>query len=246
MKSLGEIYWDIDHECLHSDKTISFSDETMMLFHAAEEYVEELQKHGDRWKSIVLHDIDYLKASSFIRREQKGYSEGAEIFLDCIYQELERYGLKIEDETILSVKETNQHEIIPKTDENNDANDEDGEDVGDEISLPLAMNTEKAMHIFTAAFNEGWMTGNNANGYTWKGFGKITPQTNRTISCTNKLAYLCHKIYEPNDPSWPDIETFFGFKRLDRDWSNIKDSITDVRRRPWMNTIDHLIKKTGY
>lgn len=97
MKSLGEIYWDIDHECLHSDKTTSFSDETMMLFHAAEEYVEELRKH-DEWKSIVLHDIDYLKASSFIRREQKGYSEGAEVFLGFIYEELERYGLKIDND----------------------------------------------------------------------------------------------------------------------------------------------------
>ena len=115
MKSLGEIYWDIDHECLHSDKTISFSDETMMLFHAAEEYVEELRKHDDRWKSIVLHDIDYLKASSIIRREQKGYSEGAEIFLGFIYQELERYGFKIDDDDISSVKETNQPKTIPET-----------------------------------------------------------------------------------------------------------------------------------
>jgi len=115
MKSLGEIYWNIDHECLHSDKTISFSDETMMLFHAAEEYVEELRKHDDRWKSIVLHDIDYLKASSIIRREQKGYSEGAEIFLGFIYQELARYGFKIDDDDISSVKETNQPKTIPET-----------------------------------------------------------------------------------------------------------------------------------
>lgn len=127
MKSLGEIYWDIDHECLHSDKTISFSDETTMLFHAAEEYVEELRKHGDRWKSIALHDIDYLKASSYIRREQKGYSEGAEIFLGFIYEELERYGFKIDNGDILSVKETNQPETIPETGENKDANDEGGD-----------------------------------------------------------------------------------------------------------------------
>lgn len=127
MKSLGEIYWDIDHECLHSDKTISFSDETMMLFHAAEEYVEELRKHDDRWKSIVLHDIDYLKASSFIRREQKGYSEGAEMFLDFVCQELERYGFMIDDGDISSVKETNQPKTIPETGENKDANGEDVE-----------------------------------------------------------------------------------------------------------------------
>ena len=98
MKSLGEIYWDIDHECLHSGKTISLMDESTMLFHAAEEYVEELLKFGDRWKSIVLHDIDYLKVSSFVRRTQIGYSRGAKIFLSYIYKELERYGLKIDDE----------------------------------------------------------------------------------------------------------------------------------------------------
>ena len=125
MKSLGEIYWDIDHECLHSDKTISFSDETMMLFHAAEEYVEELRKHDDRWKSIVLHDIDYLKASSFIRREQKGYSEGAEIFLGFIYHELERYGFKIDDGDISSVKETNQPKTILETGDDKDVGNGD-------------------------------------------------------------------------------------------------------------------------
>jgi len=251
MKSLGEIYWDIDHECLHSDKTISFSDETMMLFHAAEEYVEELRKHDDRWKSIVLHDIDYLKASSFIRREQKGYSEGAEIFLGFIYHELERYGFKIDDGDISSVKETNQPKTILETGDNIDVIDEDGEDessddVDDEISLPLAMDTEKARCIFTAAYNEQWMNGNNTIGYTWIGFGNIHQRTGRTVSCTNKLAYLCHKIYEPSTPPWREIGYFFNLERLDRDWSNIKDLIADVKRPSWMNTIDHLIRNYRY
>ena len=129
MKSLGEIYWDIDHECLHSDKIISFSEENMMLFHAAEEYVEELQKHGDRWRSIVMHDIDYLKASSFVRREQEGYSQGAEIFLSFVYKELERYGLKIDDGDMSPVEETTQPENIPETGNNECPNT--GEDSGE-------------------------------------------------------------------------------------------------------------------
>ena len=96
MKSLGEIYWDIDHEC--REKNISLCDEDMMLFHAAEKYVEELEKHGDRWESIVKNDIDYLNASSIGRSRvgQKGYREGAEIFLNYIRHELERYGLVID------------------------------------------------------------------------------------------------------------------------------------------------------
>ena len=81
MKSLGEIYWDIDHQC--RENKISFSDEQMMLFHAAEEYVEELLKH-DQWESIVKNDIEYLKASSIIRRTQNGYSEGAGSFISYL------------------------------------------------------------------------------------------------------------------------------------------------------------------
>lgn len=132
-----------------------------------------------------------------------------------------------------------------------DQDDEDGEDegsddVGDEISLPLAMDTVKARCIFTAAYNQGWMNGDNTIGYTWIGFGNTSKRTGRTISCTNKLAYLCHKIYEPSTPPWEEIGKFFDIDRLDRDWSNIKDSITVDVRQPWMNTIDHLIRNTGY
>ncbi|MCR5240820.1 MAG: hypothetical protein K6E15_11785 [Prevotella sp.] len=145
---------------------------------------------------------------------------------------------------------------IPETDDNIDVKDEDGEDedgedegsddVNDKISLPLAMDTEKARSIFTAAYDEEWMNGDNTIGYTWIGFGNISKRTGRTVSCTNKLAYLCHKIYEPSTPPWGEIGYFFNLERLDRDWSNIKDLIADVKRPSWMNTIDHLIRNKRY
>ena len=106
MESLLEKYWNIDHQC--NEDNISLCDESIMLHHAAEEYVEELLKHDDRWKSIILNDIDNLKASSFIRRTQKGYSEGAELFLSYLHHELERYGLRIDDREICSEGEINK------------------------------------------------------------------------------------------------------------------------------------------
>ena len=154
-------------------------------------------------------------------------------------------------EQIIQGTNHSENDPNPETGDNIDVIDEDGEDessddVDDEISLPLAMDTEKARCIFTAAYNEQWMNGNNTIGYTWIGFGNIHQRTGRTVSCTNKLAYLCHKIYEPLSPSWEEIEKFFKLKRLDRDWSNIKDLIADVKRPSWMNTIDHLIRNNGY
>ena len=153
----------------------------------------------------------------------------------------------------IGIQETNhsENDPNPETGDNIDVIDEDGEDessddVDDEISLPLAMDTEKARCIFTAAYNEQWMNGNNTIGYTWIGFGNIHQRTGRTVSCTNKLAYLCHKIYEPSTPPWREIGYFFNLERLDRDWSNIKDLIADVKRPSWMNTIDHLIRNYRY
>lgn len=121
--------------------------------------------------------------------------------------------------------------------------DEVGEDEGYRISLPLAMDTESARDIFTAAFNEGWMVGDNTTGYTWKGFGNISKSTGKTVSCSNKLAYLCYKIYE-SSPPWSEIGKFFNIERLDRDWSNIAYNINNPNRQTWMNTIDNLIRKT--
>lgn len=120
MKSLGEIHWDIDHQC--REENISTSDESMMLFHAAEEYVEELLKH-DRWKFIIKSDIESLKVSSFIRREIKGYSHGAEMLLSYTIREIERFGYNINDIidpithelTNPMIQGTTQNENIPKT-----------------------------------------------------------------------------------------------------------------------------------
>lgn len=254
MKSLGEIHWDIDHQC--REENISTSDESMMLFHAAEEYVEELLKH-DRWKFIIKSDIESLKVSSFCRREIKGYSHGAELLLSYTIREIERFGYNINDiiDPITHelsqnadvnnsmIQDTAQTEIIPET--GNSDGDGDDEDNG-QIRLPLALDTQKARDLFTAAYNQGWIEGSEAIGYRWIGFGNIHKRTNRTVSCTNQLAYLCYKIYYPLTPSWSEIDTFFGEKRMDRDWSNVKLYLGDNNRPPWMNTIDHLIINSGY
>ena len=132
MKQLGEIYWEIDHQC--REENISMVDESTMLLHAAEEYTEELLKHEERWKSIVFHDIDYLKASAIGRSRmgQKGYSEGADLFLSYIIIEIERYGYDINDivdpithELVKTSEKPNNIEL-PKDiafPENNDTND---------------------------------------------------------------------------------------------------------------------------
>lgn len=114
MKSLGEIYWNIDHQC--REENISMVDESTMLLHAAEEYTEELLKHEERWKSIVFHDIDYLKASAIGRSRmgQKGYSEGADLFLSYIIIEIERYGYDIND-----IVDPITHELVKPNDESN-------------------------------------------------------------------------------------------------------------------------------
>ncbi len=130
--------------------------------------------------------------------------------------------------------------------EDEDSGDEVPDDEGNEIILPIAMDTEKAKVLFTAAYNEKWITGDNESGFKWIGFGNISKRTGRVVSCTNQLAYLCHKIYKPYTPDWAEIESFFGEERLDRDWTNIKDFINAICRSKWMNTIDNLIRKKGY
>lgn len=106
MRHLAEIYWDIYHKS--SEESISLSDESTMLLSATEEYVENLLKYSDndRWKSIVTYDIDMLKTSSFIRKDVKGYSFGAELFLSYLRTELERYGLILDDADNSSIKGT--------------------------------------------------------------------------------------------------------------------------------------------
>ena len=146
------------------------------------------------------------------------------------------------------IPETGENEC-PNTGENSEGEDSDNEvpdDVDDEIILPIAMKTEKAKILFTAAYNQKWMKGNNAKGFKWIGFGNISKGTGRVVSCTNQLAYLCYNIYKPYTPDWATIESFFGEERLDRDWSNIKESISDHNRPTWMNTIDYLIRNKGF
>ena len=89
--------------------------------------------------------------------------------------------------------------------------------------------------MFTAAYNEEWITKRNDGGYQWKGFGDK--------SRTRKLAYMCAQIYET--PSWKNIESFFSESQLGRDWGNVKTQIKDdgTGRQPWMNRIDHLINE---
>ena len=105
------------------------------------------------------------------------------------------------------------------------------------IELPPELQTtdKKAEKVFTAAYNEGWITKRNEGGYQWKGFGKK--------SRTRKLAYMCAQIYET--PSWKNIESFFSESQLGRDWGNVRNQIKPdgTGRQPWMNRIDKLINK---
>ena len=104
-----------------------------------------------------------------------------------------------------------------------------------ELTPELQTTDKKAEKVFTAAYNEGWITKRNDGGYQWKGF--------EDISRTRKLAYMCAQIYET--PSWKNIESFFSESQLGRDWGNVKNQIKDdgTGRQPWMNRIDHLINK---
>ena len=103
------------------------------------------------------------------------------------------------------------------------------------LTPELQTTDKKAEKVFTAAYNEGWITKRNDGGCQWKGFGDRAR--------TRKLAYMCAQIYET--PSWKDIESFFGESQLGRDWGNVKNQINDdgTGRQPWMNRIDHLINK---
>ena len=104
-----------------------------------------------------------------------------------------------------------------------------------ELTPELQTTDKKAEKVFTAAYNEGWITKRNDGGYQWKGFGDK--------SRTRKLAYMCAQIYET--PSWKNIESFFSESQLGRDWGNVKTQTKDDRtgRQPWMNRIDYLINE---
>ena len=96
--------------------------------------------------------------------------------------------------------------------------------------------TRKAERVFVGAFDNQWIE-QTENGFKWIGFGK-TKENGLAISRTRKLAYLCHKIFGDNVP-WEDIETFFGERKLSRDWGNIDGNKRE--HQPWMYKIDHLI-----
>ena len=104
-----------------------------------------------------------------------------------------------------------------------------------ELTPELQTTDKKAEKVFTAAYNEGWITKRNDGGYQWKGFGDK--------SRTRKLAYMCAQIYET--PSWKNIESFFSESQLGRDWGNVKNQTKDdgTGRQPWMNRIDYLINE---
>ena len=134
MKALLEIYKDIFRKC--ENEKLSFCDESYMLYKAAEEYVENLHKN-ERWKYIIKYDIDLLKASSQMQRNLLNNSDkldekavsigeryilGIDSFLYTIYQEMERYGLSLDD-----VQETTQPSIVPDTEAENNASLNTGE-----------------------------------------------------------------------------------------------------------------------
>ena len=104
-----------------------------------------------------------------------------------------------------------------------------------ELTPELQTTDKKAEKVFTAAYNEEWITKRNDGGYQWKGFGDK--------SRTRKLAYMCAQIYET--PSWKNIESFFSERQLGRDWGNVKNQTKDdgTGRQSWMNRIDYLINK---
>ena len=123
---------------------------------------------------------------------------------------------------------------------NGKENAPEGEDVPPienyiELTPELQTTDKKAEKVFTAAYNEGWITKRNDGGYQWKGFGDK--------SRTRKLAYMCAQIYET--PSWKNIESFFSESQLGRDWGNVKNQIKGdgTGRQPWMNRIDNLINE---
>ena len=134
MKALLEIYKDIFRKC--ENEKLSFCDESYMLYKAAEEYVENLHIN-ERWKYIIKYDIDLLKASSQMQRNLLNNSDkldekavsigeryilGIDSFLYTIYQEMERYGLSLDD-----VQETTQPSIVPDTEAENNASLNTGE-----------------------------------------------------------------------------------------------------------------------
>lgn len=129
MKSLLEIYWNIDHKC--NEESISLNDESILLHQAAEEYFENLLKH-EQWKAILKSDIEYLEASAQMRREQRGYSFGANMFLGFITKELERYGLSIDEIKNPSVQGNSQNGVIPETGNGNQNPGEKSEPMGKE------------------------------------------------------------------------------------------------------------------
>jgi len=196
-------------------------------------------------ESIVLTYISYQVtqkvASSLLWETGSILSQIGELYIEPFIQ-------KTKNNYTIPNSETGDNGCLNTGDnsEDEDSGDEVPDDEGNEIILPIAMDTEKAKVLFTAAYNEEWITGDNESGFKWIGFGNISKRTGRVVSCTNKLAYLCHIIYEPYAPDWVEIESFFGEKRLDRDWTNIKDSINATFRPTWMNTIDNLIRKKGY
>lgn len=95
MKELGEIYWEIHHKWY--EESLSLAEQMTLLHKAAEEYVENLLKYGERWKSILKYDLDLLEVSSQCRKEVEGYSDGAKIFRNYIFGKLKRYGLNNDD-----------------------------------------------------------------------------------------------------------------------------------------------------
>lgn len=114
MKELGEIYWEIHHKWY--EESLSLAEQMTLLHKAAEEYVENLLKYGERWKSILKYDLDLLEVSSQCRKEVEGYSDGAKIFRNYIFGKLKRYGLNNDD--IRIPKNSEKESLIDRSGEN--------------------------------------------------------------------------------------------------------------------------------
>lgn len=139
MKSLLAIFQTIFQKC--EDEKISLIEEGCMLYQAAEEYVETLQKNN-RWEYIIKMDIDDLKASSqmqqnYINNAHEVDSKAADIvaryimrvdiLLSYISHEMERYGLVIDDK-ISGV-------IVPETGNNGSLNIGDNSGENEKVKL---------------------------------------------------------------------------------------------------------------
>lgn len=248
---------------LGSDTQGKYGEVLKEMDKCALEYARSIKDAGDRWKRIIEKETRELCRPNYyswnLRGDKKKWHDIViNDFLLCIKKAIEhcygydfkelpdsirrQYGIeiiKLQQKDIAAPQQPDNGSSGELTGNGNESETE-GENVPPtenfiKITPELQTTDKKAERVFTAAYNEGWITERNDGGYQWKGFGEK--------SRTRKLAYLCAQIYET--PSWKDIESFFLEKQLGRDWGNVKNQIQPdgTGRQTWMNKIDNLIVK---